>query len=118
MEEGETNIEENVLYKAQVSIIETLNNVLTTFGTTADNLITGAKDLVDGAISLLRALELTFPSELKSFLNTTVHLLEEAIDIAKTVFLQTFEDTYGADVVRIKEEVIKRKENLKKILSD
>ena len=102
-----------ILLETKEALLNLLNDALEGLGNAANASIDLLKNTVNAALEALLNLRESFPSEIKTTLQEKAKEAETFINEKKDAFFEKFEEKYKDDIVRMKEDVLARKQALK-----
>ena len=102
-----------ILLETKEALLNLLNDALKGLGNAANASIDLLKNTVNAALEALLNLRESFPSEIKTTLQEKAKEAETFINEKKDAFFEKFEEKYKDDIVRMKEDVLARKQALK-----
>ena len=97
---------------AKETALEMVTSGLEIAETATNTALDAAHTAVNNVIVNLEEQEANFPAEIKTELTNKAQEIETNLNTSKDEFFKSFEDKYGEDIERIKEEVETRKQAL------
>lgn len=105
------------LLETKEALLDLVTSALETMGKTANASIDLLKNTINNALDALLKLRESFPSEIKTTLQEKAKEAEKYVNEKKDAFFENFEEKYGDDIERMKQDVMTRKQSLKDSLA-